>query len=156
MRSGANQLNNPSFDVWQKHVLLGLVEPVNFINEQNGGLAFVLEAIGGGGEHPAHVGNVRFHAAEPFEMAASAPGDDLGQGGLARARRTIKDKGLDPIRLDGPPKELPWPKDMGLASKFFQIPGPHPSCQRLAPERGLLVRGILYRLARRVRPGLLE
>ena len=79
MRRRANQPDDTALDVGEQHVLLRFIESMDFIDEQDRGLVSVLETIGCCGKHAAHFGHVGFDAAEPFEFAASLPGDDLRQ-----------------------------------------------------------------------------
>ena len=145
MRRGPDQPHHARLDIRQQHILLRLVEPVDLVNEQDGGLALVLHPVGGGAQHPAHVGDVGFHAAQPLELAARLPGDDLRQGSLPRARRPVEDERLDAIRLNGAAQQLPRPEDMRLADKLPQIARPHPRRQRLMPLRALLLRRLRLR-----------
>jgi len=46
MRRRANEPDVAVLDIWQQNVLLRLVEPVDFVDEQNGGLAGVGQPVG--------------------------------------------------------------------------------------------------------------
>ena len=74
MRRRADQPHHSAFHVRQQHILLRLVEAVNFVNEQNGRLPGVFQPVGRRRQHPAHVGHVGFHAAQPLEFAAAFAG----------------------------------------------------------------------------------
>jgi len=80
----------PLSTVGQQHVLLRLVETVDFVNEENGGLAGVFQAVRRASQHTAHVGHVGFHTAQPLELALGVPRDDLRERSFARARRSRK------------------------------------------------------------------
>jgi len=60
---------------------------MDFVNEQNRGWPGVFEAVRGGREHAAHVGDVGFDAAEPLKFAFGLARDDLGERRFARAGR---------------------------------------------------------------------
>jgi hypothetical protein len=81
------------------------------------------QAVGGGGEHPAHVGDVGFHAAEAFEPAAGLAGDDLGEGRLSGAGRAEEDHRLDAVGFDGAAEELAGREDVLLADVFVEGSG---------------------------------
>ena len=129
-----NQPHHASFNIRQQHVLLRLVEPVDFVNEQNGGLPLVFEAVGRGGEHAAHVRHVGFHPAEPLELAAGLPGNNVRERGFACSRRTIKDQGLNPVRLDSAAQKLSGAEHVRLPHKLAQIARSQARGQRLGPE----------------------
>ena len=143
MRGRADQPHHAALDIRQQHVLLRLVEAVDFVNEQDGGLPLVLQPVGRQGQHAAHVGHVGFHAAQPLELAPGLPGDDLRQGSLARARRAVEDQRLNAIRLDGPAQQLARPEDMRLADKLAQVARSHARRQRLMSKDVFLPRARL-------------
>ena len=101
------------------------------------------------GQHPAHVGHVGFHAAEPLELAPRLAGDDLRQRSLAGARRPVENQGLDAVGLDGAAQQLAGSQDMRLAGEFGQVARPHAGGQRL---RGEGLRFVLRRHHRRLLP----
>jgi hypothetical protein len=105
---------------------------MDFIDEQNGGLAFIFEAIGGGSEDAAHVGDVGFDATKAFELAFGLAGDDLREGGFSGARRTVKNEGLDAVGLDGAAEELAGAEDVGLAGELAEIARAHAGGEGLA------------------------
>ena len=51
--------------------------------------------------------------------------DQVGEGGLSRARRPIEDKGHEPVGFDGPAKEFARTENVLLSGKFRQVPRPH-------------------------------
>ena len=73
----ADEPHDTAFHVGQQHILLRLVEPVNLIDEQNGGLAGIGQAIGRCRQDAAHVGHVRLHAAEPLKFVLGVMCDQL-------------------------------------------------------------------------------
>src|ERR1043166_8632271 len=87
----ADQTDGAVLDVRQQHILLRLVEAVNFVDEQDGFLAGIREAIRRGGNDAADVGNVGHDATEAFELAAGGVGDDLGERGFTRAGWAVED-----------------------------------------------------------------
>jgi len=149
MRRGADQPHDAGLDIRQEHILLRLVEAMDFINEQDRGLVFVGEPVGGGGQHAAHIGDVGFNPAQPLELIAGLAGDNLRQRRLAGARRAVEDQRLDAIRLNGAAQQLPRPQDVRLADELAQVAGAHPGRQRLMPFGA----GFRRARVRRGRPG---
>src|ERR1051326_6927448 len=78
--------------VGQKNILLRFVKAMNLIDKKNRRLPFVFQAIRRRGEDTAHVRNVGFHSTEAFEFALRLPGNDLREGGFARAGWAVKDE----------------------------------------------------------------
>ena len=58
VRGRADEPDDAALHIRQQHVLLRLVEAVDFVNEQNGGLAGVFESVGRASEHAPHVRDV--------------------------------------------------------------------------------------------------
>src|SRR5579884_1253748 len=103
---------------------------MDFVDEQNGRLAFVGETVCRAGKHAPHVGDIRFHAAEPLELAARLPRDNLRQRSLARARWSVKDQRLDAVGLNGAPEQLAGTENVRLPDVFVQVTGTHARSQR--------------------------
>ena len=103
VRGRADQSDDAAFHIRQQNVLLRFVEAMDFVDEQNRGLAGVFQAIGRGGQNAAHVGDIRFHAAEPLEFAFGLARDDLGERSFAGARAGRKRSaiGCDRLRWRG-------------------------------------------------------
>ena len=135
VRRRPDQPHHPAFHVRQQHILLRLVEAVDFVNEKNGGLTCVFQAVGRPAQHPPHVRHVGLHPAQPLKLAPCLPRDDLRQRRFPRPRRPVKNKRLNPIRLDGPPQQHPRRENVTLSRELVQIARPHPRRQRLALRR---------------------
>ena len=135
VRGRADEPHDAALDIGQQHVLLRFVEAMDFVNEQDGRRADVFEAVGGGGEHAAHVGHVGFHAAEPLELALGLPRDDLCERGFARARRPVKNQRLNAIRINGAAEQLAGREDVRLPDEFIQRAWTHPGGERLVAGR---------------------
>ena len=73
---------------------------MDLVDEQDGGLAGVFEAVIGGGEDAAHVRDIRFHTTEAFELGLGLVRDDLGERRFACAGRSVKNQRLNPVGLD--------------------------------------------------------
>ena len=130
---GPDQADHAALHIGKEHVLLGLVEAVDLVDEQQGGLSQAGSPLGGRAERPAHLGHVRLHAAEPLEPRPGGSRDDPGQGGLPRAGRPVEDQRLDPVRLDGPAQEPARPQQVALPQELVEGAGAHAGRQRGAP-----------------------
>jgi hypothetical protein len=64
-------------------------------------------------------------------------GDDVGQGGFARAGGPVENQGAEPVGLEHAAEEFTRPEEMFLADELVHGPRPHPRRQglRLAPVR---------------------
>ena len=105
---------------------------MDFIDEQNGWLTFIFEAIGGRGEDAAHVGHVRFHTAEALEFTFGLAGDDLRERGFSGAGWSVKNKGLNAVGFNGAAEELAGTENMRLTNEFTEVARAHPGGKRLA------------------------
>jgi len=70
----------------QKRILLGFVETVDFIDEQQRALAF-LRAVTGGGKYLFQIGDAGKDGGQRFEIQIGLPREQACDGGLAAARR---------------------------------------------------------------------
>ena len=91
LRGSGDQDHPAVLDPGQQGVLLGLVEAVDLIQEQHGG--GLVQVPGGQGlvHDPADILDARGDGGQFNEFPARAAGDDVRQGGLARARRSPED-----------------------------------------------------------------
>jgi hypothetical protein len=108
---------------------------MNFVDEQNCGLAFIFETIGSGGEDAAHIGDVGFNTAEALEFVFGLKSDDLGERSFSGAGRAIKNEGLNAIGFDGATKKLARREDVGLTDEIVEVARTHSRCQGLVGRR---------------------
>lgn len=130
MRRRADQPHHAAFHIRQKNVLLRFVEPMNFVDEQNRGLAGIFQTIPRRSQNAPHVRHIRFHAAEPFEFIFRLVGNDLRERSFAGAGRPIKNQRLNPIRFDSAPEKLAGSENVVLPAIFVQRLWAHPRCER--------------------------
>ena len=124
-RSGADEADQPAFNGGKDAVALGLAPAVALVQQQIGGLALAQAALLGGGQHLAHIRHAAGNGVELFKGAAGDVRDNGGQRGFAAARRAPEDAALEPVRHNGPAKELPLPQQRLLADKLLQGAGAH-------------------------------
>ena len=129
-RSGSDQDDGPFFHKGQEGILLGPVEPVDFVHEYNGPGPEPPVVIGPL-HHRADILDAAGHCGKVDEIGFCGMGDDLGQGGLPHPRRPPKDHGGDFVLFNQVPEDFPRPQKMLLPHEFVQVPGPQPGRQRL-------------------------
>ena len=129
MRGGADQDDRAVLHVGQQHVLLGLVEAVYLVDEED--RAHAAELVAGAVAHLADVGDVGDHARAAHELALRGAGDDFREGGLAAAGRTEEDDVREAVRLDDAAEELAGPEDVRLSGDLLECAGAHARRERL-------------------------
>jgi hypothetical protein len=97
--SGADQANASFLDMGQEGILLGFVEAMNFIDEDDGPRAVLAGAVGIGHDlldflDPGHYGG------ELDEVSLGDTRNNLGESGLASSRRAPEDHRGGVIGLD--------------------------------------------------------
>ena len=134
---GPHQGDQPFLHVRQQGVLLGLVEPVDLVDQDHGAGPLALVAPGFL-HHPPQVGHPGHHRAQADKVAVEDRGHNPGQGSLAAPRGAPEDHGgKEPAGLEGPPQQTSGAHQVRLAHKLIQGPGPHPGRQgRWGSEEG--------------------
>ncbi len=121
----------------QKGVLLGLVEAVNLVDEDDGPGAEVARFFGIGHDLLDFLDPGQ-HGRKLDELRLGAMGDDLRQRGFAHARRTPKKNRARIVALDLHAQWLAGAEDVFLAGELVQIARPHAVGQRPRPVDRLL------------------
>ena len=132
-RSGPDEGDRPVLHVRQQGVLLGRVEAMHLVDEQDGARLVVLEAIFGLLDGLAEVVDAGEHRIERGEVRLGGVGDDAGEGRLARPRRAVKENRRHPIRLDGAAEKLALANEVLLPHKLVERTGAHAISQRRPP-----------------------
>ena len=107
----------------QQRILLGAVEAVHLIDEQQRAQAVLLQALLGRLHRGAQIFHPRQHGVEAAEVGAGGGGDDPRQGGFAHPRRPIHDQVAHPIGADGPAQQSPGAEDLLLPGKVIEAAG---------------------------------
>ena len=110
----------------QEHVLLGLVEAMDLVDEQQRPLAGGRQAVVGLGEDLAQLLDPAGHGADLLEVAAALAGQQTGECRLAGARRAVEDHRAQPIGRQQPAQELALAEKVLLADELIQRRRPHP------------------------------
>ena len=128
MRRCADQADDAVFDVGQEQILLRLVEPVQFVDEDD----CRLRPPSRDGEDVAQLGHVRHHGVHADETAARFARDRLGEARLSAAGRAVERSGCQSgsprraVAADSPAQDV--------AAGLRPRPGrsrPHPRRERL-------------------------
>jgi hypothetical protein len=102
--------------VVEESILLGLVEPVDFIDEQEGSFALKLPLFFGFVDNFADLFDAGEHRREMNEMGLGFAGDDPCQGGFPATRGAPQNHGENPIvsmawrTRESGPVTASWPK----------------------------------------------
>ena len=97
---GADQDDQTGFHVMEEGILLGLVEPVNLVDEQDGAFALKLALFFGFLDDFADLFDACQHCREMDEMGLCLTGNDPRQGGFSTSRRPPQDHGKNVIVFD--------------------------------------------------------
>ena len=136
VRRRADEAHRAALHIRQQHILLRLVEAVDFVDEQDRLRAAVLQPIRRRRDHAPHVGDVALHAAQPLKPRLRALRDDLRQRRLPRPRRAEKDDRGDAVRLDRAPQQFARAEDVLLPGVFLERARAHPFRERRFGGRG--------------------
>ena len=138
---GPDQDQHPLLDRREQGVLLGAVEAVDLVDEQDGALAVLAQAGAGPVDRLPDVFHAGGHGREGLERLGRGAGHEAGQGGLARPRRPPQDDRRQPVGLDERSQRPPRAEEMVLAHHLVEHPGPHPGGERGLGRQPLLQRG---------------
>ncbi len=138
---GPDQHQQPLLHRRQEGVLLGLVEPMDLVKEQNRPFALFGQPAPGPFHHLPHVLHPCRHRRQRLERPARGPRDQLGQRRLPRPGRPPQDHRRHPVRLDQPPQRPSRPQQVLLADHLVERRRSHPGRQRRLPAKPLLQGG---------------
>jgi len=141
---GANEEDVAGFDVGEEGVLLGFVEAVNFINEDDGALGGAGFALGLSHDLFDFL-DAAEDGAEGDEFAARNAGDDTGESGFAAARRAPEKHGAEIIGFDLQAKRFAGAEELFLADEFVESAGSHAFGEGLQGCGGVLEGGVVER-----------
>ncbi len=124
---GADEADVAFFDVGEEEVLLGFVEAVDFVDEEDG---FEVGAGAGGLEDLAEFGDVGLDGVDADEMGVGFAGDDFGETGFAAAGRTVKKEAAEFSGLDQFSEQAAVVEEVALADDFVEALRTHPGGER--------------------------
>src|SRR5437660_755968 len=134
------QRDDAVLDPREKGVLLGPVEPVDLVTEEDRAPPFVLEAVLGGLDDLAHPSDAFGDGRERLEVAGGVMSNDAGERGLPRARRAPEDARGHVPATDQLAQGLARAEQLLLAEEVVERARAHPGRQWLGvaqEERGL-------------------
>jgi hypothetical protein len=123
---GADQDHGAVLDAGQQRVLLGPVEAVDLVDEQDRAPPARPEPLPGPLEHGPDVLDARAGRAQLLELRPGGAGDDLGQGGLAGARRAPEHDRAQLVGLDQGAQAAPGAEHVALADVLVEGGRAHP------------------------------
>ena len=138
---GADEGDQPAFDVVQEGVLLGLVEAVDLVDEEHRAAAVHPLLLAGLLDHRPDLLDPGQHRREMNEVRPGVTGDDAGECRFPAAGRPPEDHGKNPVGLGRMPDQRPLAHDLPLADELVQAAGPHALGQR--PCRIGLLAGVV-------------
>ena len=122
---GPHEDHRPLLDVGEEGILLGAVEAVDLVHEEDGpGAAAPALGVGRGDDladllHPGQ------HRGERHEVGAGHRGHQRGEGGLPGARRPPQDHRVQLAALDGGAQDPPRTQQVLLPDDLVQGARPH-------------------------------
>ena len=151
---GPDQADRAVLDGPQQGVLLGLVEAMDLVDEEDRASASGL-AFPGLVDGRADLADTRENSRERDEFRSMPAGDQAGQGRLAGSRRSPENQRRQFARRAAQrhAQERFLADDIGLAHEFIEGAGPHPFGQRRIGSRGGELAGGFVKQASRFMPG---
>ena len=121
----------------QERVLLGLVEPMDLVEEEDRPLLVERETVLGLGDRRPDVGDAAHHRRQRHEMGADLLGEEAGEARLAGARRTPQQGRGEVAPGDAPAERAALADEVLLADELLEAARPHPGRERLLLGRRL-------------------
>ena len=137
---GADQREEPVLHVGEEGVLLGAVEAVDLVQEQDRALAPLPQPGAGPLHHLPHLLHAGGDGRHGLERLGRGPGHQPGDGRLPGAGRAPQDARRQPVGLDQRPQRLPRRQQVLLADDLVEGAGPHAAGQRRRGGDALLRR----------------
>ena len=126
LRGRPHQGHHPLLHVGEQHILLGAVEVMQFVNEQQAPATAGRKPFAGGIEGGPQFLHSRRGGIEPQELRLRVLRQQFGQRGLARPGGTVKENGTQPVGLQHPPQQFAFPQEVLLTNKLGEGAGTHP------------------------------
>ena len=136
---GADEHERAILDGVEQRVLLRAVEAVDLVDEQDGALPIRLLAVGRCLDLAAQVRHRAANRRHLDERGARRLGDDVGDGGLARAGRPEQDDGAERVALDRRAQPAARPARLFLPDEFIKRAWPHAHRQRRILQRNIFL-----------------
>ncbi len=132
----ADEHDQAFLDRGQQRVLLGLVEAVDLVQEEDR-VAAVAAALAGAGDHLAHLRPPGLDGGELLEGRVGVLGGHPRERRLAGPGRPVEDHRVRLAGLDRGPQRARRAEQVGLADELLERPRAHARGQRQVGRRGL-------------------
>jgi hypothetical protein len=129
VRGATDEAHVTGFDVGQEQVLLGFVETVDFVYEQDGA---PFGAQAGNAEYLAQFGGVGEDGVDADTVATRGGCDDFGEGRFPASGRTVKEEASEGISGDEAGEQAILPQKAGVSAHFGEGARAHPGGERRA------------------------
>ena len=133
----ADEGDRAVLDVRQERVLLGLVEAVDLVDEQDRSAAVEGELVLGLGDRRADLGHARHDGRHGAELGADGVREQPGERRLAGAGRAPQEHRREVAAADGPAEWAALADEVRLAHELLEGARAQPGGQRLPLGRGL-------------------
>ena len=114
----ADEDDGAVFNPGQERVLLGFVEAVDLVDEEDGLAVVQLAQLASFIDGLANVSDSGQNGVDGDKMGASGVGDDRGERGFARAGRPVENQRGKLVGLNGAPQQAARPENVVLADVF--------------------------------------
>ena len=138
---GPDQHDQPLFDGGQQRVLLGLVEPVHLVEEQDRSGAALAESVTSRRNLFPHVLHRRRDRRQLDEHLLGRRRDQTRQARLPGSGWAPEDHRRQSIALDQSPQRTPGGKQVALADHIVEVARPQPGRERRASRQALFGSG---------------
>ncbi len=132
-RRGGDEADDARLNIRQQHVLLGFVEAVQFVDEENRAVAAGFQFATSVVENITKILHAGRGRVEGTEAPAGVGCDQLGERRLAGSGGTVEDEGADAVGLEHPPQQLPFAEEVLLTGELVESPRPHAGGERHRP-----------------------
>jgi len=139
LRGRADEDDVAGFYVREKSVLLGLVEAVDFVHEDDSAMARAGLKFGGG-HYVFDFLDARENGTESHEIGFGKAGNEASESGFAAARRPPEEHGAKVVAFDLHAERLAGAEELFLADEFVEGARAHALSERLIGEQSVGVR----------------